>query len=250
MSWHYLQEQGEFCPDSYLAGLRSERSNLTPIVGTSYFNDNETDSYQLSLFGTTSKPLTGNRGGGRSMWFPGGGRVPIYRQRKVKVKDLPDPVQGYGSRCYALLKKFNLRLSLQKTVRAFVLVDSAPSSKDLPSWGMTFGGVCWELGMSAVRLPHTRETAYGYMLPTPQAMDAYQRGNLSSPSVQRRLASGGQMSLSMVASPKSGRLNPTWVEWLMAWPIHWGDVTASEPLVRDSVLLWLRQHGRYSTNQD
>ncbi len=60
--------------------------------------------------------------------------------------------------------------------------------------------------------------------PTPQASDHRDRGNLSNPSVQRRLKIGKQLGLSMVVSPNSGQLNPTWVEWLMGYPRGWTDL--------------------------
>ena len=56
------------------------------------------------------------------------------------------------------------------------------------------------------------------MWPTPQAQDDRDRGNLSLPSIQRRQELGKQLNLSMVADPKSGALNPEWVEWLMGYP--------------------------------
>jgi len=66
--------------------------------------------------------------------------------------------------------------------------------------------------------------------PTPQASDNRDRGNMSNPSVQRRLAIGKQISLSQSVHPTSGQLNPTWVEWLMGWPLEWTDL---KPLVMD-----------------
>jgi hypothetical protein len=60
--------------------------------------------------------------------------------------------------------------------------------------------------------------------PTPQASDNRDRGNLSNPSVQRRLAIGKQVSLGQSVSLESGALNPTWVEWLMGFPSGWTDL--------------------------
>lgn len=60
--------------------------------------------------------------------------------------------------------------------------------------------------------------------PTPQASDNRDRGNLSSPCVQRRVEIGKQISLSQSVSESSGKLNPNWVEWLMGWPIAWTDL--------------------------
>lgn len=77
--------------------------------------------------------------------------------------------------------------------------------------------------------------------PTPQSTDYRERGNLSNPCIQRRMAKGKQVNLSMMAHPmayQSGHqpqptttdgtesqpvLNPRFVEWLMGWPIGWTD---------------------------
>jgi len=37
-----------------------------------------------------------------------------------------------------------------------------------------------------------------------------------------------------------GTLNPTWVEWVMGWPLGWTDL---KPLEMDKYLKWLEQHG-------
>lgn len=39
-----------------------------------------------------------------------------------------------------------------------------------------------------------------------------------------------------------GKLNPTWVEWLMGWPLGWTDL---KPLAMDKFRQWLEQHGSY-----
>ena len=38
-----------------------------------------------------------------------------------------------------------------------------------------------------------------------------------------------------------GKLNPTWVEWLMGWPLGWTDL---KPLETDKFQKWLDEHGR------
>jgi DNA (cytosine-5)-methyltransferase 1 len=76
--------------------------------------------------------------------------------------------------------------------------------------------------------------------PTPQASDNRDRGNMSNPSVQRRVAIGKQISLSQSVHPTSGQLNPTWVEWLMGWPLEWTDL---KPLEMDKSLSAQQQHG-------
>ena len=64
------------------------------------------------------------------------------------------------------------------------------------------------------------------MWPTPQASDNRDRGNLSNPCLQRRVKKGKQLMLSQVVHPTSGKLNPTWVEWLMGFPTGHTDLNA------------------------
>jgi hypothetical protein len=59
------------------------------------------------------------------------------------------------------------------------------------------------------------------LYPTPSASDNRDRGNMSTPAIKRRIAKGKQVMLSMSVSETSGRLNPTWVEWLMGFPLGW-----------------------------
>jgi hypothetical protein len=60
--------------------------------------------------------------------------------------------------------------------------------------------------------------------PTPQVSDFKDRGNLSNPSIQRRMEIGKQVNLQMCMSQTSGQLNPMWVEWLMGWPQGWTEL--------------------------
>jgi hypothetical protein len=68
------------------------------------------------------------------------------------------------------------------------------------------------------------------MWPTPNASDNRDRGNLSDPAIQRRIAMGKQVGLTMAVKEKKGggTLNPTWVEWLMGYPSGWTDLSPSE----------------------
>jgi DNA (cytosine-5)-methyltransferase 1 len=82
--------------------------------------------------------------------------------------------------------------------------------------------------------------SFAAKFPTPQASDNRDRGNMSNPSVQRRVAIGKQISLSQSVHPTSGQLNPTWVEWLMGWPLEWTDL---KPLEMDKSPFALLPHG-------
>jgi len=82
------------------------------------------------------------------------------------------------------------------------------------------------------------ETVVGRRLwPTPNASDNRDRGNLSNPSIQRRILLGKQIGLTMAVKEDSapGQLNPEWVEWLMGYPLGWTDLKDLEtPLSRKS----------------
>ena len=82
--------------------------------------------------------------------------------------------------------------------------------------------------------------SFAAKFPTPQASDNRDRGNMSNPSVQRRVAIGKQISLSQSVHPTSGQLNPTWVEWLMGWPLGWTDL---KPLATDKSHYVPQPHG-------
>jgi len=67
--------------------------------------------------------------------------------------------------------------------------------------------------------------------PTPQARDW--KG------AQGRAYKGEAMDLPAVVG---GQLNPTWVGWLMGFPIGWTDL---KPLAMDKFREWWQQHGGY-----
>ena len=166
MSWHYLQvlEEASWDPTS-LDGVPSALSRLLPSRGEYYSHDREMECSNPFPSGRTSEPSTATHGEDTSTSSPEASPARTSAQR-VKVRDLPEPVVDYGSRCSESLERYNLRLSSRKTVRAYVPVDSAPSCKDLPAWGMTYDGACWGLG---TRVHLIDETGCGYSLPTPSA---------------------------------------------------------------------------------
>jgi len=74
--------------------------------------------------------------------------------------------------------------------------------------------------------------------PTPCAQDAK---NSTLPVSQRDRDSIPGALLRSGQAP-GGQLNPTWVEWLMGWPLGWTDCAASET---DRFLQWRLSHGEF-----
>jgi DNA (cytosine-5)-methyltransferase 1 len=63
---------------------------------------------------------------------------------------------------------------------------------------------------------------------TPNASDA---NKWSNQSLQERRSKGQQVRLNTQVAPEGvngGSLNPTWVEWLMGWPLGWTDLKPLE----------------------
>jgi hypothetical protein len=69
------------------------------------------------------------------------------------------------------------------------------------------------------------------MLPTPTVQDATNNGG-------KRQYQQNSLPLNAIAG---GALNPTWVEWLMGWPLGWTDCGAS---ATDRFREWCSAHGR------
>ncbi len=71
--------------------------------------------------------------------------------------------------------------------------------------------------------------------PTPMARDW--KSSNAGPGTLRR---NSRPLNEVAARGRGGQLNPTWVEWLMGWPIGWTDL---KPLATDRFRQWCEQHG-------
>jgi hypothetical protein len=286
MSWLFSQALvEEYLGDTCLDGEPSVQLNGKPTQQAYCAPDKMTDFSRLSPFGMTFKPLTENRGEELLTLFLEDFRAKTFPQRGGGLASKEKEAEC-GEKWHGLLARFDLDSHLWRTVQCSLLEDLNESLQTLPQWGMTVGG---ELYLRPMLERHTKETVFGFsvptpvasdatsgavigkndtfyttstgmprkvnqkgtdgsvglerlvkMWPTPQASDNRDRGNMSNPSVQRRVAIGKQISLSQSVHPTSGQLNPTWVEWLMGWPLGWTDL---KPLVTDKFPCVQQQHG-------
>ncbi len=84
------------------------------------------------------------------------------------------------------------------------------------------------------------------MFPTPTTRDY--KGGYKTESLTRKDGKSRAMDLlpnavldgKGVETSTGGQLNPTWVEWLMGWPLGWTDL---KPLETDKYQQWLQLHG-------
>lgn len=211
MSWHCLnlpcsaEQEEDFSLQNYLDGIRLERSRSRSTQEKSFCKDSETESLSHSQSGMMSVPLTEDHGKDLSMSSQEGSPAKISQPLKVKVKDLPEAVQVYGSSIRESLARLNLALSSRKTVRTCVPKDLVRSSKDLPAWGMELDGECWELGTS-VRI--TKEIECGY-LPTPTCQEIPRPKAELTPCGKRRYTKDKVDSHSLSLTDTVMRMYPT-----------------------------------------
>jgi DNA (cytosine-5)-methyltransferase 1 len=78
------------------------------------------------------------------------------------------------------------------------------------------------------------------MFPTPQANE--DATGTPEGKMQRMLGNCEELRGKTKEEWATGTLNPTWVEWLMGWPIGWTDLNALET---DKFLMWPHTHGNY-----
>jgi hypothetical protein len=208
--------------------------------------DKTTALSRLSRFGMTFKPLTADLGAELlTSWLAG---FPARTfQLLGKAQALKVPVAGCGPTWRASLAKFDPVSSSWKTAQLSLLGDSELSSVTWPRSGMTAGGQCWELlmsapptegigsGLSGVPTPgaqdgsgggaqmtnlkgqiHLRDWARTY--PTPTASQARSEGSLMQ---YRRLVDAGVMSREEAEEMCQGSLTPPRMK---PWPTP----TASE----------------------
>jgi len=98
--------------------------------------------------------------------------------------------------------------------------------------------------------------------PTPRSNDAEKRGDFDATNPRNGLAGAVKLATPQARDFRTGsknrwedpnrsrnlndqiggQLNPTWVEWLMGWPLEW---TALKPLETDRFQQWRQQHSRF-----
>jgi len=73
------------------------------------------------------------------------------------------------------------------------------------------------------------EHVFGHkMWPTPQAADRKGTGKPGTKSHTNHLERKSLLTAAVTQTTGGGSLNPTWVEWLMGFPLGWTDLDASE----------------------
>lgn len=254
MSWLFsrvLVEEylGASCSD----GEPSALSSGSPTQQAFLPPDRMTDFSRLSRFGMTFRPLTADLGEGLLTSFREASRARTS-VLQARAQASVASALACGPTWRASLARFDPDSCLWRTAQLSLLEGSASSLVIWPRSGMTVDGQCWELPMleratSATdsglwptptcpnggrsvahvtdwRSPRTAYSASGKKVQVDLAQAVKRWATPVADDTGHRAAKYAQGGTAL-STQIGGELNPTWVEWLMGWPLGWTDLKPS-----------------------
>jgi hypothetical protein len=263
MSWLYSRVLVE----EYLGENFSDGEQSAPLSGSNTLQaycapDKTKDFSRLSRFGMMCKPLTENRGKELLTLFLADFHAKTFLPQE-KVQELTETDQECGEKWHGSFTKYDPDSSLWRTHQCSLLGDLEEFSETWPQWGLMRDGECWEQQTLEQTIRGTESGLSELMWPTPCATDhrgsgkngtlrdrldyAAERGATKSktytwPTPRTKGMCGGSGAWAQLkanttieearamGAGNGGKLNPTWVEWLMGWPLGW---TSLKPLETD-----------------
>ena len=280
MSWLFSRALvAEYSAASCSGGEPSAPLNGTPTPAAYYWPDKTTGHSRLSRFGMTSEPLTADRGEALLMLFLAASRARTSAQPEVGP-DLTESEADSGAKWQGSFTKYDPATRSWKTRQFSLLGGLVEFSETWPRWGSMRNGECLERPMSERPTCESESGLWptptcgggGQTLPegttptgkTPEGrkqtvcLERYvqqvERKVWPTPTVAMAKGSSGgaltrktgksrendRLDYAVEGDAKNGRLNPTWVEWLMGWPLGW---TELQPLETGRFREWSQQHG-------
>ena len=256
MSWLFSQALvEEYSPEKCSDGALSALSSGKPTQRAYLQRDKMTDTWSRFPSGMTCEPLTEQDGEAVLMSFlaafPAKTSAQPEKAQESTALDLE-----CGWKWPESSTKYDPASCSWKTRQCSLLGGLEEFSETWPRWGSMRNGECWEQPMWERRIDETasglwptpcsqmsqRKTTdgeniskstgqkYGLSLiqavklwPSPKARD-WKDGR--TPGAQDR--NSPDLGKVVGQSPETGSLNPTWVEWLMGWPLEWTDLKPLE----------------------
>ena len=268
MSWLFSQALvEEYLGVTSLDGEQFAPLNGKPIQQAYCAPDKMTDFFRLSRFGMTFKPLTESLGQELLTLYLEGFHAKTLAQQE-KAQELTENEAECGEKWLASFVKYDPNTSLWRTHQCSLLGDLEEFLETWPQWGLMRDGECWEQqtleqtikgtgfglspnGVDSFHTPNTTGLDGGSSSrkalkkrqenwPTPKCSDSRHAisRHITHPDGMWK-GNLGEVVMSTLA-PTTGRLNPTWVEWLMGWPPGWTDL---KPLETDKSHFVQQQHG-------
>jgi len=250
----------EYLGENYSDGEPSVQSSGNPTQLAYLHPDKMTDFSRISRFGMTFKPLTESRGEELLTLYLADFPAKTLAPQEKAQESLESEVEC-GATWQGLLAKYDQNTSLWKTPQCSLLEESTEFLGIWPKWGLMQDG---ELYPQQTLVPRILEKESG-LWPTPNQRDwkdsGPSQGKRKSPNLGTMVhwptpttkgmcgGSGAWDQLNqittteeakMMGAGNGGTLNPTWVEWLMGWPLGWTDL---KPLEMDKFQAWQQQHG-------
>lgn len=238
MSWLFSQALAEeFSAGTSLDGQQFAQLNVMPTPHKFWRNDKTIDASDHSRFGLTSQLLTEDHGAELLTSFLAASLARTLAQRE-KAQDCRAHEADYGQKCGASLAKWSQEECLWKTAQYSLLGDSELFSETWPRWGSMQNGVLYLRPTPA--LP-TLESESGFW-PTPNVPNGGRSTKHITDWRGKSAYHNGKKVQVGLESVLGGAPHPTFLEWLMGWPIGWTD---TKPLAMDKFREWQQQHGRF-----
>jgi len=280
MSWLFSQALvEEYLGENCLDGEQSAQLSGKNTQQAYCSQDKMTEYSRLSRFGMTYKHLTESRGEELLMLYLEDFHAKTSALPEKEL-ELMASDQECGGKWQELLAKLDLGTLLWKTPQCLFAEDLGQSLQIWPRWGSMRNGECYQQPMLEQTTKGTEfGLSQKINWPTPTCQDANKatkkyrenhQNNLTAmvfnphkmfPTPTSRDHKGGYRTESLIrkdgksraldALPNAvldgkgsetvtGHLNPTWVEWLMGWPLGWTDL---KPLATDKSHFVQQQHG-------
>jgi hypothetical protein len=242
MSWLFSQALvAEYSAASCSDGERSVLSSENPTPQAFLPNDRMTDFSRPSRFGMTFGPLTESLGAAVLTWFLAGSRAKTsVLQGKAQASTAR--VAGSGPRWPASLAKYDHDTSSWRTPQFSLLGGLDEFSETWPRWGLMRDGECWALPTPALR---TFESESG-LLPTPNVPNGGRSVKHVTDWRGKSAYHNGKKVQVGLESVLGGAPHPTYLEWLMGWPLGWTDI---KPRATAKFQEWRQQHGGFSVEK-
>lgn len=285
MTWHCehstpFMESAIFSLDDYLAGIPLAPARSSSPCESKSLPDSATESCPDTRSGTISVRSAEHLGADVSTFSPVAFLARIFL---LQVKGLAPSLgvdQYCGPKCSESLAKWHARSCSWRTTQTCFIRGLTTYLEPWPKWGTIVDGELSQLPMPALRM----NGGDCGSLPTPIADDAkggdvYGGGNMKLTGAVKKIptptardwrsgkgAKDRERHAQQLPEVAKGQLNPTWVEWVMGWPIGATDlgpgpsseafrdwlmdsrdaVNASMPLGMDGARRLPRWPGKYS----
>ena len=255
MSWLYSQALvEEYLGENFSDGEQSAPLSGNPIPQAYCAPDKMTVFSRLSRFGMTFKPLMEKLGEELLTLYLGDFHARTYQQQE-KAQELMENEAECGEKWRASFTKYDPDSCSWKTHQFSLLGDLDEFFETWPQWGLMRNGECWEQRTLEQTI---RGTESGFW-PTPTVCGNYNRKGASKTSEdglatavakwptptahmakETNAPSEHNRNTPTLTAQAGGSLNPTWVEWLMGWPLGWTDL---KPLEMGKSHCVQQQHG-------